>query len=116
MTRSSKARHQRLTQLEAEFEPLLLSCLREAANGRYGLFGQNDHLDPEHRYWKWPEAQRLVEMAEEIQALRSEAGESNSLVERLLHFRSLRGSNVPGEPKLAQKFLDEIALRASAPE
>lgn len=108
MTRSSKARHNRLAQLESDFEPLLLSCLRESANGRYGLFGQNDHLDPEHRYWNWPEAQRVVEMAEEIQALRSETGGSNSLAERLLHFRSLRGSNVPGEPKLAKKFLEEL--------
>lgn len=47
-------------------------------------------------------------MAEEIQALRSEAGLSNSLAERLLYFRSLRGANVPGEPKLAKKFLDEL--------
>ncbi len=109
MTRSSKARQQRLEQLEAEFKSLLLSCLREAANGRYGLFGQNDHLDPLHRYWNWPEAQRVVEMANEIQKLRSDAGESNSLAERLLHFRSLRGSNVPGEPKLANKFLEELA-------
>jgi hypothetical protein len=105
--RSSKARHHRLAQVEAEFEPLILACLREAANGRYGLFGQNDHLDPEHRYWNWPEAQHVIEMAEQIQALRSEAGESNSLAERLLYFRSLRGSNVPGEPKLAKKLLEE---------
>ena len=108
MTRSSKARHQRLEQLEVEFEPLLLACLREAANGRYGLFGQNDHLDPEHRHWNWPEALRVVEMAEQIQTLRSEAGESNPLAARLLHFRSLHGSNVPGEPKLAKKFLEEV--------
>jgi hypothetical protein len=108
MTRSSKARHDRLAQLETEFEPLLLSCLREASNGRHGLFGQNDHLDPEHRYWDWAEAQRVIDMAEEIQALRSEAGQSNSLAERLLYFRSLRGSNLPGEPKLAKKFLEEL--------
>jgi len=109
MARSSKIRHERLVQLELEFEPLLFSCLRQSAQGRYGLFGQNDHLDPEHRYWYWPEAQRAVEMAEEIQALRSEAGESNILAERLLYFRALRGSHVPGEPKLAKKFLEEVA-------
>lgn len=108
MTRGSQVRHERLSQLEAEFEPLLLSCLQQAANGRYGLFGQNDHLDPQHRYWNWPEARLLVEMAEEIRTLRSEAGEANNLAERLLHFRSLRGSNVPGEPKLAKQFLGEL--------
>jgi len=48
MTRGTKVRHDRLAQLEADFEPLLLSCLQQAANGRYGLFGQNDHLDPQH--------------------------------------------------------------------
>jgi hypothetical protein len=108
MTQGAQARHERLSQLEAEFEPLLLSCLQQAANGRYGLFGQNDHLDPERRYWNWPEARRVVEMAEDIRALRSEAGEMNNLAERLLHFRSLRGSNVPGEPKLAKQFLREL--------
>ena len=40
MTRSSKVQIDRLHQLEDEFEPLLLSCLRESANGRYGLFGE----------------------------------------------------------------------------
>ena len=108
MTRGSKVRHHRLAQLEAEFKPLLISCLQQAANGRYGLFGQNDHLDSEHRYWNWPEARRVVEMAEEIRALCSEAGELNSLAERLLHFRSLRGQNVPGEPNLANEFLQEL--------
>jgi len=101
-------RQHRLTQLETEFEPLLLSCLQQAANGRYGLFGQNDHLDSEHQYWNWPEARRAVEMAEEIRALRSEAGQLNILAERLFHFRSLGGSNVPGEPKLAKAFLREL--------
>ena len=108
MTRSSKIRNERLVQLELEFEPLLFSCLQESARGRYGLFGQNDDRDPEHRYWHWPEAQRVIEMANEIQALRSEAGESNILAARLLYFRSLRGSHVPGEPKLAKEFLEEV--------
>ena len=108
MTRASKTRHNRLSQLEAEFEPLLLSCLQQSANGRYGLFGQNDHLDPEHRYLNWPEARRVVEMAEEIRALRAAAGEVNSRAQRLLHFRSLRGQNVPGEPNLAKEFLREL--------
>jgi len=109
MTQGSNIRDHRLSQLEGGFAPLLISCLHQAANGRYGLFGQNDHLDPEHQYWNWPEARCVVEMAEEIRALRSEAGELNNLAERLLHFRSLRGSNVPGEPKLAKEFLQELA-------
>jgi hypothetical protein len=104
MTRSSKARHNRLAQLEAEFEPLLLSCLRECADGRYGLFGQNDLLDTEHRYWNWPEARQVLEMAEEIQALRSGFGESSTIAEQFLYFRSLRGANV-------KKLMDEIEAK-----
>jgi hypothetical protein len=110
MTRASKTRKIRLSQLETAFEPLLLSCLQQAANGRWGLFGQNDHLDPEHRYWNWPEARLVVEMAEEIRALCSEAGELNSLAERLLHCRSLRGPSVPGEPNLAREFLRGLTV------
>jgi hypothetical protein len=30
------------------------------------------------------------------------------VVERFLHYCSLRGANAPGEPKLAKAFLDEI--------
>lgn len=116
MTKSFKVRQQRLAQLEADFEPLLLWCLRQSARGVYGLFGHNDHLDPEHRYWNWPDARRVVEMATEIQELRSESGESNNLAERLLYFRSLRGSNVPGEPKLAKKFLEELTSKATNDE
>ncbi len=108
MTRRSKVREDRLVQLEAEFEPLLISCLLRAAEGRYGLFGQNDGVDPEDRYWPWTEAQRVVEMAEEIQELRSESGGRNELAEKLMYLRSLRGRNVPGEPKLAKAFLEEL--------
>lgn len=106
--RSSKIRQERLAQLEAEFEPLLLACLHECAAGRYGLFGQHDHIDPEHRYWNWPDALRAVEIAKEIQTLRAEFGDSNCFADRLLYYRSLRHSNVPGEPKLAKEFLEEI--------
>jgi hypothetical protein len=35
-------KEQRLDALENDFRPLLLSCLGECADGRYGLFGQND--------------------------------------------------------------------------
>jgi hypothetical protein len=99
----------RLEELESELKPLLLSCLEECADGRWGLFGQNDHVDPDHRYSRWPEADHLKEIACEIQSMRAEFGQPNLLCERFLHYCSLKGSNVPGEPKLARAFLNEIS-------
>jgi hypothetical protein len=100
-------KEQRLDALEEDFRPLLLACLGECADGRYGLFGQNDspELVP---YYQWDEAERLKQMAHEIRAFRAEFGQPNALAERFLHYASLRGSNVPGEPKVAKVFLDEI--------
>jgi len=108
MTKGEKLKRRRLEEIEGEIGPLLLSCLEECAQGRWGLFGQNDRLDGDHRYWHWPEADRLKELALEIESLRLEFGQPNRLAQRFLHYRSLRGSNVPGEPKLAFTFLDEI--------
>jgi hypothetical protein len=109
VTKRSSVQQQRLEELESEFKPLLLSCLEECAQGRWGLFGQNDHADPDHRYSRWPEADHLKEIAREIQSLRTEFGQPNPLCARLMHYCSLRGSNVPGEPKLAKAFLNEMS-------
>jgi hypothetical protein len=100
-----KIRGQRLEQLEAEFHPLLISCLEECARGRYGLFGQNEQFG---NWWRWDEAERLKEIAQEIIKIRSEYGEQNTECERFLYYCSLRGPHVVGEPKLAQQFLNEI--------
>jgi hypothetical protein len=108
MSKSERVREARLAQIEAEFHVLLLSCLQRCAGGRWGLFGQNDLADPEGRYWSWPEAKRLKELAQEIRAIRAEFGETNPECERFLELRSLRGPNIPGEPKLAAEFLNEI--------
>ena len=108
MSKREKIREARLAEAEDEFRPLLVSCLRECARGRWGLFGQNGQLDPEGRLWIWPEAQRLRDLAGEIRSLRQEFGQINSECERFLQLCSLRGSNVPGEPKLASEFLADI--------
>jgi len=108
MTKRERIREAKLTEMEAEFHLLLLSCLQECSRGRYGLFGQNDLADPEGRYWGWPEADRLKELAHEIRSIRAEFGETNDECERFLELRSLRGPNVPGEPKLAAGFLAEL--------
>jgi hypothetical protein len=71
------------------------------------LFGHNDHID-DGKWWYWSEAEQLKSMAREIRSIRQDFGQSNPLVERFIYYCSLRGANVPGEPKLAQAFLDEI--------
>ena len=108
MTKHQKIQERRLIQLESEFRSLLLSCLQECAQGRWGLFGQNDHADPEGRYWGWPEAKRLRNLAEEIRSLRNEFGETNETCERFIQLCSLRGANVLGEPTLASDFLASL--------
>jgi hypothetical protein len=105
--KSQSIKEQRLDALESEFGPLLMSCLEECANGRCGLFGQND--SPElAKYYHWEEGQRLKQTALQIRSLRAEFGRPNLLVERFLYFCSLRGANIPGEPKLAKAFWEEI--------
>jgi hypothetical protein len=98
---------QRLDDLESDFRPLLTSCLLECQNGRWGLFGQNDGAD-EDKYLDWREGQNLREIAQQIRDFRAGFGQPNTLVERFLPYYSLRGPNVPGQPKLAGALLDEI--------
>ena len=101
-------KEQRLSELEDELRPLLVLCLEQCARGRWGLFGQNDHHPEAKRYLKWDEADHLKEIVEEIRALRQDFGQPNSLCERFVYYCSLRGANVPGEPKLAKALMDEI--------
>ena len=108
MTKRERIREMRLAEIEGEFRPLLLSCLRQSADGRWGLFGQNEHLDPEGRYWGWPEAKRLKELALEIRSIGLELGQANENCEHFLQLYALRGANIPGEPKLAAQFLANI--------
>lgn len=108
MSKHQRILERKLADLEQEFQSLLSSCLRQCAHGRWGLFGQNDHIDPDGRYWGWPEATRLKEVARQISSLRQESGQSNQTCEEFLRLCSLRGSNVPGEPRLAAAFLAEI--------
>ena len=105
MRRSVK--EQRLDQLEGEFRPSLMPCLADCAAGRLGLFEHSGN--PElARYSPWEEATQLKTIALEIRALRAEFGQPSEVVERFLHYCALRGANIPGEPKLAKRFLDEI--------
>ena len=100
MTKRENVQQRRLEGLESEFRSLLSRVLQECAAGRWGLFGQNDAADGS-QYLFWSEAEQLKSIAGEIRSIRHDFGESNPTVERFLHYGSLRGSNVPGEPRLA---------------
>jgi hypothetical protein len=102
---------QRLEALEAEFNALLIPCLKECANGRWGLLKQNRHPEADSAL-KWVEADRLKELAEEIQSIRAEFGQPSVTCERFLRCCSERDENLPGEPKRAQKFLEVIGDRS----
>lgn len=108
-SKRSRIQQHRLEELESDFKRFLIPILQQCADGRWGLFGQNDGSDV-NRHSSWWEAEALKERAKEIYALRMEFGQPNPLVERFLHYCSLRGANVPGEPKLAKALLYEIGL------
>jgi hypothetical protein len=108
MSKSARIERARLQGMEQEFEALLRPCLVQCSEGRWGLFGQNAHLDPEDRYWTWPEAKQLRTLAAEIQALRLEGGDGNPLCDKFLALCRLKDPNAQGEPKLAARLLAEI--------
>ena len=100
---------QRLTALESDFEPLVIRCLKECANGRWGLFGQNQQPESASALY-WPEAEQLRKLAGEIRELRAKFGQPNAVCERFLNCCSERGSNLLGEPKRARKFLESMGI------
>jgi hypothetical protein len=108
MSKKGRVQQARLDAMEQEFKILLPKCLAECAKGRWGLFGQNSIADQDDRYWTWPEAKHLRELASDIRLERSNAGEVNALVERFLGLCGAGKSNVEGEPKLALVLLEEI--------
>jgi hypothetical protein len=119
---SRAARRQKLEaqlrSLEEQFSSDLVAALRECAAGTWGLFGQNDALAVEmpllrSAYMKTAEA--LIHDGEEIEELRRELGfnEAFNPYKRFVEFRKMRGSNVPGEPKLAVQFLMELEIESN---
>lgn len=93
--------------MEGDFRPLLISCVRGCSRRRWGWFGQNDNFESA-KYLEWADAQRLKEIALKIRQFGAEFGQPNALAERFLHYCAQRGANVPGEPQLAETFLQEI--------
>lgn len=113
MSKNARIQQARLDAMEREFAELLPVRLTECAKGRWGLFGQNAIADPEDRYWTWPEAKQLRELASDIRAARSAFGEINPLAERFLASCGAGRPNAEGEPKLAAGLLAELQSGAA---
>jgi hypothetical protein len=113
MGKKARIQQARLDAMEREFTELLPVRLTECAGGRWGLFGQNAITDPDDRYWTWPEAKYLRELAFDIRVARSAFGEINPRAERFLALCGAGTANAEGEPKLAAGFLGELQNEAA---
>jgi hypothetical protein len=69
MTTKSDILQRRLQDLECEFRVLLRPALKQCAAGRWGLFGQNDHVEG-RKYLHWSEAELSKNKAHEIRSIR----------------------------------------------
>jgi hypothetical protein len=98
--------------MENDFEPLLIKCLKECANRRWGLFGQNQQPESAAAL-HGPEAERLRELAEEIRELRTQFGQSNAMSERFLHCCSER-SDSELRPQVRELLEQSIARGRAA--
>ena len=97
---------QRIDELEAEYRSQLIAALSECAGGRWGLFGQNEHLG---NWWHTDDLDALRELADSINALRDRVGEGPYRLHD--EFEAARGrgdANQIGEPKLAQSWLSRL--------
>ena len=111
MSKRERIEAKDLAELESEFERLLSQCLRECAAGRWGLFANSPIVAA---YVDWPEAARLRSLARRIREIHATSGSAHAMCERFLHYCSLRGENLRGEPKLAAAFLKEMDQRPGA--
>ena len=113
MSRASRRQkeEQKIRVLEAEFREQLIAALRKCAAGQWGLFGQNEpQANVAVRGSHMQVGDELVHLGERIVSARTEIGESADfpLLSRFLQYRTMRGPNDPGEPKLAREFLKEL--------
>ena len=103
----------RLEFLERDYEAMLQSELEKCVAERsWGLLGQNDNPMSSYPSLKTfaSAASELLAVGDEIESLRAElVMEPFRLHQRYLAYREMRGPNTPGEPKLAQAFLEEFA-------
>lgn len=98
----------RRTALEADYEAALIAALRATAAGQWGLF---DHgKDKAARAKVAPVVEKLMEMGEEIDAMRAQLLMDPFALHR--EFLASRGPVAPsavGEPKQAQAWLDKLS-------
>ena len=80
-----------IASLELEFRTKLVVALRNCAGGRWGLFGQNNHLLKVLS----PEAEDLLAIGSSIEGLRNKAGMSErfELYDSFLSKRGWKGEN-----------------------
>lgn len=100
---------------EAAYERRLAAALRSCASGKWGMFGINDAVIEREglgaRYSS-EEARELLHLGDKITDLRIRLGYTDAydLHERyLVYRRNAKDANSPGEPKLAHRFLEDIA-------
>jgi len=95
-----------IASLEAEFRRKLVAALRDCANGRWGLFGQNDHVQEAYSR----EVEELLELGASIEELRRKVGISEpfELYDAFRAKRGWKGENALGEPRLAKEWLNEL--------
>ena len=107
-----------LEHLEVRFRERLIAALDRCAQGQWGLFGRNaaaEHAMGRYRERSTPvEVGELLQLGEEIDALRSSLGYSdgNTLFARLKLYRRMPAASAPAEPRLAQQFLAELDAAA----
>ena len=109
------ARQRQLEALEAEYVEMQMAALKRCADGKYGLLGQNDAIiatvnKPLRKRLSSDDASALLDLGDQITKLRNRKGYSEPFAPhaRLLEIRSSRHANTPGEPKLAQIWLQDI--------
>lgn len=96
-----------LDALEREYRDVFTRALSVCADGRWGLFGQNEHL---HSFGVPEQLGELRELADAIDQMRARLGEAPFALHA--EFEAARGrvdANAPGEPKIAQAWLQRLA-------
>ncbi len=106
MAKSDRHTH-RLEELEESYRSILIKALTDCAGGRWGLFGQNEHLWSRE---KPEELEELRELARSIDRIRASIGEEPFELHRKFEAaRGRAGANDPGEPRLARAWLQLLA-------
>jgi hypothetical protein len=97
-----------LDMLAQAFREQLLACLDECARGRMGLFSDLGDIGGNQEDRGWLEAARLRELALGLQGVFAQQERQDALCEEFLDLCTIHGESNPGEPKLAQAFLQRI--------